>query len=53
VTKPPSEPLEQQCPHGYVSGDCAKCLPHEHNLVGNDYGHFICTICGYCDACGK
>lgn len=44
---------EQQCPHGYMFGDCARCLPHEHDLVGNDYGHFICSICGYCDACGK
>lgn len=55
-----SEDVKNGNDHSYTSMDeippdhgLAKCSTGEHNLIGNDYGHFICSICGYCDACGK
>jgi hypothetical protein len=48
----PENQVEDQCSHGYAVGDCADCLLHVHDLIGDDRGHFICSLCGYCDACG-
>lgn len=43
VAGPAQQPIEIQCPHGYVSGDCPKCTGSEPSVEAL----YICSNCGH------